>query len=193
MPRTNLRVRPAEPRDVDVLVALVREHRETVVGWAYRLPRTSTDTRVHYLRLLSDRSRRLVVVVDGDGGAVVGMAVFTVDVVSALSAVPSVAVSHLLVAPAHRHRGAGRALLSAATGYADEVGAEHVIVAVDAGGRDANRFLARLGFAPLVLRRIAPVVTLRRTLGDPLGSRRQHLPRRGAVAGATRARLRRLS
>jgi ribosomal protein S18 acetylase RimI-like enzyme len=169
MPRNNLRVRAAEAGDVDALTALLAEHRDTVGSWAYRVARTGSDadTRGHYLRLLADGSRRLVVAVDGGTDTVIGMAVFGVDVVSTLTDLPSVSVSHLLVAPAHRHRGAGRALLSAAAGYADEVGIEHVVVGVSSGGRDANRFLARLGFAPLVLRRIAPVSTLRRTLGVP--------------------------
>jgi GNAT superfamily N-acetyltransferase len=169
MPRSNLRIRPAEADDVDALTALLAEHRASVSGWAYRVARTGSDaeTRAHYLRLLTEGSRRLVVAVDEPSGAVIGMAVFGVDVVSTLTDLPSVSVSHLLVTPAHRHRGAGRALLSAAAGYADEVGIGHVVVGVTADGRDANRFFARLGFAPLVLRRIAPVSTLRRTLGIP--------------------------
>jgi hypothetical protein len=46
-------------------------------------------------------------------------------------------------------------------------------------GRDANRFFARLGFAPLVIRRIAPVGTLRRMLGaaDPSADGRAHVAR----------------
>ena len=61
--------------------------------------------------------------------------------------------------------GAGRALVAAAVGYADERGMDHVIVGVSTTGREANRFFARLGFAPLVVRRIAVVSALRRTLG----------------------------
>lgn len=204
MSRSNVRIRAAEAADVDVLADLAVEYRESVTGRAYRMvggaAGATSDVRSRYLRLLSDSSCRLVVAVDEESGRVLGMAVFGVDVVSTLADVPSIYVSHLLVAPQHRHRGVGRALLAAAVGYADELGLGHVIVGVSTGGREANRFLARLGFAPLVLRRIAPVLALRRTLGlvDTLGDGRINLPRRRLVARAgvatssRAARLRRL-
>jgi hypothetical protein len=49
--------------------------------------------------------------------------------------------------------------------FADEVGAGDVVVNVPPNARDVNRFYARLGFAPLVVRRSAPVGHLRRKLG----------------------------
>lgn len=204
MPRSNVRIRPAEPADVDVLAELAADYRESVAGRAFRAARpaagASGDMTSRYLRLLTDTTHRLVVAVDEGTGGVVGMAVFGVDVVSTLADVPSIYVSNLVVAPQHRHRGAGRALLAAAVSYADELGLDYVIAGVATGGREANRFLARLGFAPLVLRRIASVASLRRTLGliDTLGDGRMHVPRRrlpgrGALPPAARAaRLRRL-
>jgi GNAT superfamily N-acetyltransferase len=198
MSRSNVRVRPAEPADVDVLAELSVEYRESVTGRFYRPVRpaggASSDVRSRYRRLLTDSAHRLVVAVDGNSGCVLGMAVFGVDVVSTLADVPSIYVSHLLVAPQHRHRGAGRALLAAAVGYADELGLGHVIVGVSTGGREANRFLARLGFAPLVLRRIAPVLALRRSLGllDTHGNGRLHSPHRRLAAGAASSRAARL-
>jgi ribosomal protein S18 acetylase RimI-like enzyme len=193
MPRSNVRIRPAGPADLDVLTALAAEYRDSI-GRTYRLARPAADARGRYERLLADSAHRVVVAVDERTAEVVGMAVFGVDVVSTLADVPSIYVSNLLVAPQHRHRGAGRALLAAAVSYADELGLDYVIAGVATGGREANRFLARLGFAPLVLRRIAPVSALRRTLGliDALGDVR-HLPRRRALPPAARAaRLRRL-
>jgi hypothetical protein len=69
------------------------------------------------------------------------------------------------------------------------------VVGVAPNGRDANRFFARLGFAPLVMRRIAPVAALRRALvsADPVGE--ATLPGRTGLARALprspRSRLRR--
>ena len=203
MPRGNVRIRPAEPADVDVLAGFAAEHRESMGGRVRARPTAgvSSDTRDRYLRLLADSTHRVVVAVDEGTGGLLGMAVFGLDVVSTLADLPSVYVGNLLVAPQHRHRGAGRALLAAAVSYADELGVDHVIVGVATGGREANRFLARLGFAPLVLRRIASVPALRRTLGrvDALVDGRMHISRRrlpgragGLPPAARAARLRRL-
>ena len=54
---------------------------------------------------------------------------------------------------------------SAATAYAEEIGSEHVAVNVLPQVREANRFYAKIGFTPLVVRRVASVATLRRSLG----------------------------
>jgi ribosomal protein S18 acetylase RimI-like enzyme len=93
----------------------------------------------------------------------------------------------MCVADAHRRRGAGKALVSAAVLYADEHGAENVVVSVYPQHRDANRFYARLGFAPYVVRRVAGVGPLRRKLGSPEGRaallrRELHVARRGPAA-----------
>jgi GNAT superfamily N-acetyltransferase len=115
------------------------------------------------------------------------------DAVTGLLDPPSVYVSHLIVAPEHRKRGAGHALVAAAAGYAEELGFDSVVVGVAPAGRDANRFFARLGFAPLVIRRFAPLATLRRTLGpaEPAAALRRTL---GTEPGAEmRARLARRS
>lgn len=64
-----------------------------------------------------------------------------------------------------RKSGVGTALLREAVAFADEVGAGDVMVNVPPTARDVNRFYARLGFAPLVVRRTAPVGHLRRKLG----------------------------
>ncbi len=48
---------------------------------------------------------------------------------------------------------------------ADEQGVEHLVASAAAGSREGNRYLARLGFAPVVVRRVASTATLRRSLG----------------------------
>lgn len=76
-------------------------------------------------------------------------------------------VHQMAVTPSHRRRGVGRSLLAAAVQLAEADGAQHLVVSAPPGGREAHRFLARLGFSPLVVQRSAPVATLRRSLGAP--------------------------
>lgn len=61
-----------------------------------------------------------------------------------------------------RHSGVGHALIAAAADYAERHGAEHVVADVPPSMRDANRFFAKLGFAPLVTRRAVNTAALRR-------------------------------
>jgi ribosomal protein S18 acetylase RimI-like enzyme len=188
--RSRVRVRTATPDDVDALVALVGEMRELgpVPGRAVAR-RGPEGARVRCEQLLADPDHRVVVAVD-DAGAVLGAAVLGADTAGGLLDPPSVYVSHLLVSPEHRRRGAGRALVAAAAAYAEELGVDSVVVGVAPTGRDANRFFARLGFAPLVIRRIAPVGAVRRALAvaeDP-----RAVPARTGLARAIpRNRLRR--
>lgn len=177
MSRNGVRVRRADAGDLDVVVrfAALGGGVRAVRG---RRPDALTD---RCARLLGDERHRVLLAV-GEDGAVLGTAVVGTDPLSGLLDPPSVYLSHLLVAPEHRKRGAGRALVSAAAAYADEVGVDSVVVGVTPSGREANRFFARLGFAPLVIRRIAPVAALRRTLGAADPASVDHVARRAAPA-----------
>lgn len=201
MSRSNVRVRTATLDDLDAVLRLGADLHEPAATWPsparLRWLGGGDEMRGRYRRLLADEDHRVVLAVDEDSAEPLGMAVLGVDPASALLDLPAVSVTHLLVAPAHRGRGAGRALVAAAVGYADERGMDHVIVGVSTTGREANRFFARLGFAPLVVRRIAVVSALRRTLGltDLVAEgradavRRRSL-RRGRVPSATLPRPR---
>lgn len=92
-------------------------------------------------------------------------------------------VDQLAVVPAERRRGIGRALLAAAARTADADGAERIVVSAPPDGREAHRFLARLGFAPLLVQRSASVTALRRSLHGPSARERAggEDPRREAV------------
>jgi GNAT superfamily N-acetyltransferase len=196
-----VRVRTATLDDLDAVLRLGADLHEPAATWPsparLRWLGGGDEMRGRYRRLLADEDHRVVLAVDEDSAEPLGMAVLGVDPASALLDLPAVSVTHLLVAPAHRGRGAGRALVAAAVGYADERGMDHVIVGVSTTGREANRFFARLGFAPLVVRRIAVVSALRRTLGltDLVAEgradavRRRSL-RRGRVPSATLPRPR---
>ena len=116
---------------------------------------------------------------------------------STLATAPAVVLSHLTVAANSRRAGVGRVLVAAATQWAAECDVDHLRVAVYASSREANRFFARLGFAPVSVNRVAPVAALRRILGAEVpaaeadsgdGARRR--PVRGAGRGRLRQRLR---
>jgi hypothetical protein len=61
---------------------------------------------------------------------------------------------------------------------------EHVVTGLYPSMRDASRFYARLGFAPVLVQRVAPVGVLRRRLSGEQASRIDDVVRR-------RSRLRR--
>jgi ribosomal protein S18 acetylase RimI-like enzyme len=193
--RSSLSVRAATPQDVPALVAFGEELRDLVIaptaevgrsrGGAPATARAELEQR--YLEALEDPSRELVVVVD-DAGEPLGMALLTVAPANALVDIPAVHMSHAVVGDRHKRRGAGRALVCAAASYAEQRGIEQLVVSVHPGSRDANRFFARLGFAPLAVRRTAPVAAVRRRLGQaesrPVA---EHVVRRPRAGGSRRA------
>lgn len=176
MGRGVVRVRDAGPEDIDPLLTFAAQVLESAEpGMMSPLVRLADGMMEHsrrerYARLLADPEHRVVVAMsDGTGSdteSMVGLAVFSVDMISALLTVPVVYVSHVIVPGLDRDRSVGRALVEAATTFAEEIDAEHVIVGVNPAGRETNRFFARLGFSPLIMRRIASVAALRRNLTD---------------------------
>ncbi|HKF34860.1 MAG TPA: GNAT family N-acetyltransferase [Jatrophihabitantaceae bacterium] len=135
-----------------------------------------------FAAILASDDKCVLVAVD-ELGNIVGMVLVSEGGVGAVTAVPAVHISNLLVARKYRRRGIGRALLAATVHLADQRGIEHIVASVVAGSRDANRYLARLGFAPLVVRRLATTTTLRRSLGIVDGSNRVALLRRARRRG----------
>jgi len=106
----------------------------------------------------------VVVLLAEAGDRAVGVLVLRRGEVLPLSDVPAAHVDQLAVVPAERRRGVGRALLEAAARAADADGVARIVVSAPPTGREAHRFLARLGFAPLVVQRCASVPALRRSL-----------------------------
>jgi ribosomal protein S18 acetylase RimI-like enzyme len=190
--RGNVRVRPAGTSDINELIALSEDN--GVVEHTIRRGRGSrADHTVsladRYRSLLSDMDRLVLVAIDEATEQLVGFAVLLEERVGVLAPTATLYISHLLVAPSFRKRGAGRALLTGAVRHAEDREIDHVVVGVQAGARDANRYLARLGFAPLVVRRIASVATLRRSLGIAESIDRVALRRRRTVRGVLPSRV----
>lgn len=136
---------------------------------------------------LEDPAQRLFVA-DQDGQTV-GAALLQIGLAGMALEAPVVLVRLLAVRAGHRRRGVGRALLAAAARWAEESGLDAVAVSAPPGSRELNRYYARLGFAPVAVRRVAPVALLRRRLGDSVvvpavaGRAGRRLTRRRASRG----------
>ena len=167
MARSNVHVRPAAPGDVDSLVAVAAMIDLARGRYSPRPP--TVEHRVpledRFAEIINDRERAILVAIDDASTEVVGFAAVRDDDLATIVHTPVLHVSHLIVAPKYRKRGVARALLSAVVVLAEERGVDHVLATAATGARDANRYLARLGFAPLVIRRVAPTSVLRRSLG----------------------------
>ena len=92
--------------------------------------------------------------------AAVGVLVLRYGELLPLGGHPSVHVEQLWVHPDQRRRGVARALLRGAASLGEQWGIDDVVCAVPPQGREAHRFLARLGFAPVVTHRAVPLATL---------------------------------
>jgi ribosomal protein S18 acetylase RimI-like enzyme len=166
---STVRVRPATALDLPSMLDFGEELREQLGpaadGKRVRLASASSRAALEarYAEALVDPERHLVVAVAEDD-APLGMAMFTIAPSNALLDTPALHVSHVVVADRHKRRGAGKALVAAAATFAEQRGLEQVVVSVHPGSREANRFFARLGFAPLAVSRVAPTAVVRRRL-----------------------------
>jgi ribosomal protein S18 acetylase RimI-like enzyme len=192
--------RVATTDDLPVLLDLWDELRQ-VGGRAERAvnPVTAVDVRERMLAVLTDPECRIALACDGDTPA--GMVVLRVTGPDPLSEALLAHIVHLVVSRGSRHRGVGHALLAAAADFAAERHLDHVAASVYPSLRDASRFFARMGFAPVAVRRVAPLAVLRRRLGTDGGlpvngdtvRRRSRLPRpvpsqRGRRSGTDRVK-----
>lgn len=183
MRRQELQVRPAALEDLDALVQLGDELRDRLLPASTRTEAARLHVADRYAACLEDVTRHLVVV-EG-GGEVLGMGLMTIGPTHALLDTPAVHLSHAVVAGRARRRGVGQALVGAAASYAEQYGVAQLVVVVQPGARDANRFLARLGFAPVDLRRAADVSLVRRKLRSAQTPNRRRVPMPRRPSGPT--------
>ena len=178
MPRTPVVTRAAVIEDVPVLLGLWQELRQ-VGARAERAvnPVATPDIAARLAEAVERPDCRLVIAFADDQPA--GMAVFHAVRPDPLSDSTVLQMTHVVVAKSHRRRGVGHALVAAAAEVADELRIEYVSVGVYPSLREASRFYARLGFAQVMVRRVAPVAVLRRRLaGDVATTRVDDLVRR---------------
>lgn len=180
-------MRPAVPSDLPALVELGAELREALLPTSDGVLRpgtaaTRTALEQRYREVLGCSDRRLVIVV-AERDEPLGMALLTVSSANPLLDLPAVHMSHSVVSRRYERRGVGKALVAAAAAFAEERGLDQLVVSVRPGSREANRFFSRLGFAPLAVRRAAPVSAVRRRLAQQ---------ERGDVGHVARRRPRRM-
>ncbi len=150
-------VREAVPADAEQLLLL----------WCSVAPSTETGERAlrHAERALANLEvnpdERLLVA--EDGGRVVAAVHLQRGPVTPLSLEPAVHTSYLIVLPEHRRHGYGHALMDAAVTWAEEKDVAQVTAVTD-GGRENNRFLARLGLATVATVRLSSTAALRKRL-----------------------------
>ncbi|MEO7234034.1 MAG: GNAT family N-acetyltransferase [Lapillicoccus sp.] len=99
----------------------------------------------------------------------VGYLVLTDSLAGPFADSPCTAIDQLYVSAAWRRHGVARQLVGAAASHADRVGAESIVSNVPSQVRDANRFFARLGFSPTVVRRVTTPAALHRKLAAATG------------------------
>jgi len=168
-------VRGARPDDLPALLLMWDELREMGSRLERVIPPSDAAGVLERLESVSrdPDSCAVVAVVDDE---VAGMAVLTATAYAPLFEQRAVHAHYLHVRDGFRRRGVGKALLTAAVSFADDVGAEHVITSVLPQMRETQRFYARLGFGPVVVRRSVSVSALRRRLtGAPAPSSGKHL------------------
>ncbi|MCW2546743.1 MAG: family N-acetyltransferase [Mycobacterium sp.] len=167
MRRATVFAREATVADIPELIDLFDQLRAAGPRRSVSLPVDTSSLREaatnRFVDAVADSDQRLLVAEAADG--IAGMVLCTIGSASSLNPAPAVVLSHLTVAANARRAGVGRVLVAAATAWAAECDIDHVRVAVYASAREANRFFARLGFAPVSVNRVAPVAGLRRILG----------------------------
>ena len=167
MARSQVQVRRVDPRgdDLDSLALLWRDCRTPARG-------TSAPVEEVRVALRAGLARDDVTVFmascevadDASGRHDIGFIVLATGPLLPLMGEPAVLIEHLYVVPAARRLGAARALIARATTYAEQIGSVQISTSVPAAGREGQRFFARLGFSPFVVRRVTTVAALRHKL-----------------------------
>ena len=186
MTRPPVEVRRASVEDVDELLLLWAQARTELGHGSRSAAATPGDQIRPRLREILASSETHVLMARHEG-VTAGYAVLRLAPLLTVVDGPALHIDHLFVLPAARRRGVARALLVAATSIAERHGAEQVLAGAAPSAKDAHRFLARLGFSPLIMRRVVGTATLRRRLAgegqrrglDDLLSRRRSLRARG--------------
>jgi len=187
--RPPVEARRAASDDLDDLVLLWSQAREEL-GRGTRLTSLIPLDQVRARLMETLAGGDLVLVVGRYEGAAAGYAILRLAP-GLLVDGDTLHVEHLFVLPSLRRRGVARAMLLVATSIAERSGVEQIMAGAPPAAKESHRFLARLGFSPLMVRRVAGTSALRRRLAgegqrrglDDLLSRRRSLRARSLRAG----------
>lgn len=137
-----MHVRPAEPRDVDRLLELMRElarFEDYIQDFAV----TRESIQCHGF----GENRLFTAFVAEQDDDLVGMAV-TYPILWTYTLRPKLVLKELYVTEAARHMGTGKALMTAVISHARTIGAGELIWTVMAGNTAAEAFYLSLGASP---------------------------------------------
>ncbi|NYE38754.1 GNAT superfamily N-acetyltransferase [Nocardioides cavernae] len=187
MSRTPVTVRAAGASDAAALHEL----------WGDILRKGSLDEQLadvtRVVTSAAARDDQCVVVAEVDG-EVAGAVYLEASTFTPLNLEPAVLAVSPHVLQRFRRKGVGSALMEAACRFAEQHGISHIQTAAAAEARDANRFMARLSFAPQAMLRAATTTAVRARLpqarqGTPGATSRQRIDR---VLAARRIRRERV-
>lgn len=172
MSRHALEIRDARPEDA---ADMLRLWSEAATGAPEEpTPRPVEDAVAALAQMAADPDERFLV--GFYEGEMVAALHLRRSAISPLHTDMAVHTSYMLVRPDHRKHGFARALLDAAVSWAEEKDVGHLTAITSGRSRDTNRFLARLGLAPVATIRVANTGLLRRKLTPeairPLDARR---------------------
>ncbi len=165
--RSAVEVRAAVVDDLPIVAALCVAAREEAASAAQVCPPDVERMRRH-LGVLAGLPGGFILVAT-DGNETIGFALGRVVEPSFYSDLPGLLVETVYVIEAARRRGVGHALLTAVADLAADAGAPDVYALPIPGSRGSQRFLARVGFAPVGGHRHTTTATLQRTLSAELG------------------------
>ena len=191
MTRPPVDVRQSRPDDVEDLLTLWVQARAELGGAGRPLLGSSPDLiRPRLVDALARRDGLHILIARHEGGPA-GFAVVRIGQLMPVLEGDCVQLEHLFVTPALRRHGVARALLAGVATLAERHGADQILSGAPPSAREMHRFLARLGFTPLVLRRVASTATLRRRLAGE--SKRSALEDLLSRRRSSRARSNRLA
>ncbi len=161
-------LRPARPADEPALMALLPGLADfPVPDWRTARQIADADTRILLDALAHPDPGTLVLVAEGDGGAILGF-LFATTKQDYFTGTPHAHIEVIVVSDAARGQGLARTLIEAAEQWAARRGYASITLNVFDRNTRAKSVYERLGYAPETTHYIKPL--------DPMGTRAERAP-----------------